>query len=54
VDLQFEADAFVTVEVLGHPSGAFEAVLPGFDPIAFCNPIYVDADGDGVWTPPGL
>lgn len=54
VDLRFDADAFVTVEVIGQASGAYQAVLPGFDPIAFSNPIYVDADGDGAWTPPGL
>ncbi|MFP8881641.1 MAG: CehA/McbA family metallohydrolase [Myxococcota bacterium] len=54
VDLRFDSDAFVTVEVIGEASGVYEAVLPGFDPIAFSNPIYVDADGDGAWTPPGL
>jgi hypothetical protein len=54
VDLQFDFDAFVTVEVSGEASDIYAAVLPGFDPIAFSNPIYVDADGDGTWTPPGL
>lgn len=52
--LHFPADAFVTVEVEGEPRGAYAAVLPGFVPFAFTNPIYIDADADGHWTPPGL
>ena len=28
--------------------------LPGFTPFAIANPIFVDADGDGAWTAPGL
>ncbi len=52
--LHFPADAFVTVEVEGEPGGVYAEVLPGFVPFAFTNPIYVDADEDGRWTPPGL
>jgi hypothetical protein len=52
--LDFEADTFVTVEVVGEPGPVYEAVLPGMTPRAFTNPIYVDADADGRWTPPGL
>jgi hypothetical protein len=52
--LDFEADTFVTVEVVGEPGPAYQAVLPGFTPLAFSNPIFVDADADGRWTPPGL
>jgi hypothetical protein len=52
--LDFQGDAFVTVEVEGEPSPVFEALNPGARPFAFANPIFVDADGDGVWTPPGL
>jgi len=52
--LHFPSDAFVTIEVEGKPSGAYAAVLPGFIPFAFTNPIYVDADRDGRWTAPGL
>jgi hypothetical protein len=29
-------------------------VLPGFFPLAFSNPIWVDADRDDRWTAPGL
>jgi hypothetical protein len=52
--LDFEADTFVTVEVVGEPGPTYQAVLPGFTPLAFTNPIFVDADADGRWTPPGL
>lgn len=54
VPLQFERDGFVTVEVEGPAEGDYAAVLPGFAPFAFTNPIFVDADDDGVWTAPGL
>lgn len=52
--LRFDADAFVTVEVEGEPGEIYAAVAPGYTPFAFTNPIFVDADGDGRWTPPGL
>ncbi len=54
IPLHFERDAFVTVEVEGVPDARYEAVAPGFTPFAFTNPFFVDADGDGSWTPPGL
>jgi hypothetical protein len=50
VPLRFAQDSFVTVEVEGVPDASYEAVLPGFTPFAFSNPIFVDADGDGRWT----
>jgi hypothetical protein len=52
--LDFEADTFVTLEVTGEPSPTYQAVLPGFTPLAFTNPIFVDANADGRWAPPGL
>lgn len=54
--MQFAADAIVFVEVVGRASDSavYRAVAPGFTPFAFTNPIRVDADGDGVWTAPGL
>jgi hypothetical protein len=52
--LDFAADAFVTVEVSGDPGPVYAAVAPGFEPFAFSNPIFVDADGDGRWTATGL
>jgi len=54
VDLRFEQDTFVIVEISGVPDERYAALLPDFVPLAFSNPIYVDADGDGEWTPPGL
>jgi hypothetical protein len=65
-ELVLSRDAFLTLEA-GAPLGADPAswiathrglytdvVAPGFLPAAFSNPIYVDVDGDGAWTPPGL
>jgi hypothetical protein len=54
IPLTFARDAFVFVEVDGEPGDLYRQVAPGFTPFAFCNPIFVDADGDGAWTPPGL
>jgi hypothetical protein len=52
--LDFDRDAFVTVEVEGDAGEGFAAVLPNSVPFAFSNPIFVDADADGKWTAPGL
>ena len=54
VPLSFTHDAFVTIEALGKAGDIYQAVYPGFFPYAYSNPIYVDADGDGQWTPPGI
>jgi hypothetical protein len=42
------------VEVSGSPDARYRAVLPDFVPLAFSNPIWIDADDDGRWQPPGL
>jgi hypothetical protein len=47
-----EADAWYAVEVLGQ--GRILPVHKNGPPYAATNPIEVDADGDGEWTPPGL
>jgi hypothetical protein len=52
--LEFDRDAFVVIEVAGLPDDTWSAVLPGFEPLAITNPIFVDADGDGAWTAPGF
>jgi hypothetical protein len=52
--LEFARDGFVVVEVEGEPDATYRAVLPRFTPFAIANPIFVDADGDGAWTAPGL
>ncbi len=54
VPLIFNRDCFVTLEVTGAGGAIYQAIYPGFAPFAFSNPIYVDADKDGIWTPPGL
>ena len=51
IPLSFAADTFVTVEVWGEPGPTYAAVLPGFTPMAFTNPIFIDADGDGQYRP---
>jgi len=63
--LTLERDSFLTVEA-GAPLTSAEAapaaatgdyadvVAPGFVPTAFTNPIWVDADGDGRFSAPGL
>ncbi|TNF26073.1 MAG: carboxypeptidase regulatory-like domain-containing protein [Deltaproteobacteria bacterium] len=43
-------DAWYVVEVVGRGDGA--PVAFGQTPYAMTNPIEVDADGDGAWTPP--
>jgi len=46
------ADAWYMVHVVG--AGNLSPVHSGGPPAAFTNPIEVDADGDGSWTPPGI
>jgi hypothetical protein len=53
-ELVFSKDALVTVEVHGEAGEDYQVVYPLFTPYAFSNPIYIDADGDGQWTAPGL
>ena len=52
--MRFEKDGFVTIEAIGEAGTTYQAVYPGFFPYAYSNPIFVDADKDGQWTPPGL
>ena len=54
VEIDTEQDGFVTVEVFGKAGDAYQALYPGLRPYAFSNPIYIDHDSDGQWTPPGL
>jgi hypothetical protein len=64
--LTIARDAFVTLEAgvsldvdpaiwFSTRGGTYrDDVAPGFLPAAFANPIFVDADGDGLWRAPGL
>lgn len=52
--LSFAKDSHVVVEIEGEPGADYQTLYPGQLPYAFSNPIYVDADGDGQWQPPGL
>ncbi len=52
--LSFARDSFVTVEIEGDADERFTLLTDGSRPFAFTNPIFVDADGDGRWTAPGL
>jgi hypothetical protein len=54
ISVETERDAFVVVEVSGVADERYSAVLPGFEPLAFSNPVWIDADGDGHWQAPGL
>ncbi|MCB9791148.1 MAG: CehA/McbA family metallohydrolase [Alphaproteobacteria bacterium] len=59
--LVLEQDSWVLLEAgwpldeSGQPSpgGDYNLVAPGYVPLSFTNPVFVDVDGDGVWTPPG-
>jgi hypothetical protein len=62
-ELALVGDAFVTLEAgapldvepddwaASHPGPYVDAAAPGFVSAAFANPIFVDVDGDGRWTP---
>ncbi len=52
--VSFAHDGFLVVEVEGRPDATWSALAPGFTPLAVANPVFVDANGDGVWTAPGL
>ncbi len=64
-ELRLVRDSFVTLEagaaLPSNPSaanppygGVYARVAPGFVPMAFANPIYVDVDQNGQFDPPGL
>ena len=64
-DVDLDKDGWVLVEAgwpldVDAPTGAearavlgdYARVLPGYVPLGFSNPVRLDVDGDGVWTPP--
>ena len=52
--IEVTGDAYVTIEISGQASDIYQAVYTGYFPYAYYNPIYIDANSDGQWTPPGL
>ncbi len=52
-EFDFSNDAYIVVEVEGEAKAPYSDVLAGFTPLAFSNPIYIDADADGKWLPKG-
>jgi len=52
IDLSLDSDAWVAVIVEG--DGGLAPVVWGEPSLAIANPIYVDFDGDGGFSPPGL
>lgn len=49
-----DEDSFLFAEVYGDAGETYQALAPGQRPMAFTNPIWIDADGDGQWSAPGL
>ncbi|MCB9791144.1 MAG: CehA/McbA family metallohydrolase [Alphaproteobacteria bacterium] len=67
LDLRYElplpaldADAWLTAEAgrgldsVQGDLGVYAQIAPEYSPIGFTNPVFIDVDGDGAWTPPGL
>jgi hypothetical protein len=55
IDMRLERDAYVVVVVRGDALGAVlpaRAAQAAPTALAITNPIYLDRDGDGRWTPP--
>lgn len=52
--LRLLRDSYIVVEVEAEPGELYRKLAPGFKPYAFTNPVFIDADGDGRWQPPGL
>lgn len=52
--IHIERDSVLNVELSGPVTALYREVLPGFEPLALSNPIYIDADGDDHWQPPGV
>jgi hypothetical protein len=47
-----ERDTYLMVVAWG--TTPMPIVTPGQRPFGFTNPVYLDVDGDGDWTPPGI
>ncbi|WP_372799293.1 CehA/McbA family metallohydrolase [Litorivivens sp.] len=47
-------DSVAVVEVSGEAGRVYQKLFPGLQPVAVSNPVYIDADSDGQWLPPGV
>jgi hypothetical protein len=64
IPLTLTADTWFVVEtsasnpsgspILEPQAGLYNIIAPGFVPLAFTNPIFIDADGNGRYDPPGI
>jgi hypothetical protein len=64
IPLTFERDTWLVVEtstvnangnpIPQPPGGLYNIIAPGFVPIAFTNPIFIDIDGNGRFAPQGI
>lgn len=52
LEIVADRDAYLVVEVRGVASARYNALMPGLEPVALSNPIYIDADGNGKWEAP--
>jgi hypothetical protein len=53
-DYDLSQDSYVVVEVRGAPGAEYRLIAPELRPLALTNPVFVDADSDGIWRAPGL
>lgn len=47
-------DSFYVVEASGSATTTYSIINPGGLSLGFTNALFVDENGDGIWTPPGL
>jgi hypothetical protein len=53
-EFNFSHDSFVIFEVTGQVNELYSLLAPTLTPMAFTNPVFIDADNDGKWNAPGL
>lgn len=53
-EFDLSRDGYVVVEVRGTAGPEYRLIAPDLRPVALTNPVFVDADADGTWQPPGL
>jgi hypothetical protein len=53
-EFNFSHDSFVVFEVTGQVNELYSLIAPTLTPMAFTNPVFIDADNDGKWNARGL